>query len=254
MNLLFWKKYHKNSTPEYLAKHYWWAYVCPFSIWFWDHQPLVNAILFGNYRRLINATLTSFKALHPRKTLQISAVYGSITPELASHLEGDEFHLVDITPGQLHSARRKLLASPGTMEQARHLVRMNAEKLAYPADTFDATLIFFLLHELPPDVRRRILDEALRVTAPDGHLMITEYGERTASHFFHWFWPSRVILGFFEPFVPAFIEESLGAILGELATAQGKTIVLERQESIFKGFYRHCCYRIASTPATQALP
>lgn len=242
MNLIFWKKHHTRSTPKYLAKHYWWAYVTPFAIRFWDRQFLVNMILFGNLRKLINATLATFGKLHPRKTVQISAVYGSITPELASQLEGNEFHLIDVTPGQLHSVRRKLEASPGTFEQAQNLVRMNAENLAYPNDTFDASLNFFLLHELPPEVRRRVLSEMVRITSPGGHLVFTEYGERTRTHFFHWFWPSRIILGFFEPFVPEFISENLTEILTELAQEQGKTITLEYHQSIFKGFYRHCYY------------
>jgi ubiquinone/menaquinone biosynthesis C-methylase UbiE len=244
MNLLFWKKYHKDAIPEYLAKHYWWAYVCPFSIWFWDHQPLVNMILFGQYRNLVNATLDCFAAIKPRKTLQISAVYGSITPDLAMQLDKSEFHLLDITPGQLYSARRKLKLNARTEAQANHLTRMNATQLGYGDNSFDATLIFFLLHEMPPAVRRKILQEAIRVTEPEGHLIITEYGARTRNHFFHWFPPARWILGFFEPFVPGFIEEDLDQILQEVAAAEGKQITRTEHKRFFKGFYRNNAYRI----------
>ncbi len=246
--MAIWKKFHKDGTPEYLARNYWWAYVWNFSIWFWDHEPLVNMILFGNYKKLVGKTLERFKRIKPKKTLQITAVYGSITPDLAKQLKQDnqdsEYHLIDITQGQLDSAKRKLLAQTETKDQVDNLVRMNAENLSYPDNNFDATLIFFLLHEMPPEARRNTLAEAIRVTEPGGHLIITEYGERTKTHFFHTFFLSRKILGFFEPFVPGFISEDLEAVLSECAERSGKKVTNTHKEVVFKGFYRNHEYLI----------
>ncbi len=248
--MAIWKKFHKDGTPEYLARNYWWAYVWPFGIWFWDHEPLVNMILFGNYKKLVKKTLERFKRIKPKKTLQISAVYGSITPDLAKQIKQDnaenEFYLIDVTQGQLDSAERKLLSQTETNDLANNLTRMNAENLEFEDSSFDASLIFFLLHELPPEVRRNVLTEAIRVTEPGGHLIITEYGERTKTHFFHTFWPSRKILGFFEPFVPGFIEEDLDTVLAECAERSGKKIVNTHKDLVFKGFYRNYEYRIES--------
>lgn len=241
---IFWRRFHKDCIPEYLARNYWWAYVWDFGIWFWDHQPIVNMILFGQYRNLINATLERFKAFMPKKTLQISGVYGSITPELAEVLHEGEFQLVDITPGQLHSAKRKLKETPNAKRFAQNLARMNAEKLAYADNSFDAVLIFFLLHELPPEVRRQVLTEALRVVEPGGRLVLTEYGERTKTHFFHWFPIARWILGFFEPFVPEFIGEDFGKVLSECAEKIGKKVSYQGGTVIFKGFYRNVEYLV----------
>ncbi len=246
--MAIWKKFHKDGTPEYLARNYWWAYIWDFSIWFWDHEPLVNMILFGNYKKLVKKTLERFKRIKPNKTLHITAVYGSITPDLAKQLKGDnkqgEYHLIDITQGQLDTAAKKLRAQPETQDQVDNLVRMNAENLSYDDNSFDASLIFFLLHELPPEARQNVLAEAVRVTEPGGHLIITEYGERTKTHFFHTFWPSRKILGFFEPYVPGFISEDLDAVLAECAAKTGKKVVNTHKELVFKGFYRNYEYRI----------
>jgi len=34
------------DLPDYLRRYYAWAYVWPFSVWFFDHQPIIIAILF----------------------------------------------------------------------------------------------------------------------------------------------------------------------------------------------------------------
>jgi len=39
----------------------------------------------------------------------------------------------------------------------------------------DATLVFFLLHEMPEDVRRKTVAEALRVTKPGGKVVFVDY-------------------------------------------------------------------------------
>ncbi|THB64236.1 MAG: methyltransferase domain-containing protein [Gammaproteobacteria bacterium] len=242
--MAIWKKFHKDGIPEYLARNYWWAYVWSFGIWFWDHQPIVNMILFGNYRKLINATVARYRKLKPQNTLQISGVYGRITPELALELKDNDFHLVDITNGQLVSARKKLAAQKETEKFAGNLSRMNAENMAYPDNSFDSVLIFFLLHELPPDVRKTILAEAVRVVKPGGSIIVTEYGERTKTHFFHTFFLSRWILGYFEPFVPAFIAENLTDNLNESAKTVNKEIEHIDTKIIFRGFYRNAEFKV----------
>ena len=49
-----------NGTPHYLHKHYWWAYVHPRAVWFFERQWLINLILYGNYAKLRDATLEEF--------------------------------------------------------------------------------------------------------------------------------------------------------------------------------------------------
>jgi len=36
-----------HAMPEYLARYYWWACLWRWGIWFFDHQPIINAILFN---------------------------------------------------------------------------------------------------------------------------------------------------------------------------------------------------------------
>lgn len=228
------------ALPDYLVRYYRWAYLWPSAVWFFDHQPIINAILFGNYRKIMNATRRLMDASTAGKTLQIAAVYGELTPTLAREI--DELHLAEIAPVQLAAAERKLSAKG----LGAHLAQMNAERLHYEADSFDTALMFLLLHELPANARWNSLCEALRVLRRGGHFVIAEYGENRGRHFLHRFPPMRWILTKAEPFLGAFWNESLADTLGRCAAEVGKGVELEEQVDIFGGFYRVMRFRVTS--------
>jgi ubiquinone/menaquinone biosynthesis C-methylase UbiE len=224
--------------PDYLVRHYDWAYLWPISVWFFDHQPIINAILFGNYRPIMRETLRLLDAPSAGRTLQIAGVYGELTPKLAEHI-GD-LHLIDVADVQLRAAERKLTAIGKTAS----LQRMNAETLRYADASFDTALMFLLLHEMPREARLRSLREAVRVVRPGGRFVIAEYGEARKRHFFHRFAPMRWILTWAEPFLGGFWSEDLNAALRECAGAEGRTIRLDEHVDIFGGFYRVARYTV----------
>lgn len=225
--------------PDYLVRHYDWAYLWPISVWFFDHQPIINAILFGNYRRIMNETIRLMKPATAGKTLQIAAVYGELTPMIAKDVE--DLHLIDVAPVQLGAARRKVHAAG----RRATFGRMRAESLHYGDATFDTTILFFLLHELPPASRRAALREAVRVLKPGGQLLVSEYGEFGKRHWFHRFAPFRAILTWAEPFLGGFWKENLTEVLAECARETGRRIELEDGVDLFGGFYRVRRYRAA---------
>lgn len=228
------------ALPDYLERHYAWAYVWPFSVWFFDHQPIIDAILFGNYRRIMRHTMRLMDLPNAGKTLQVAGVYGELTPTLAQGL-GEPLHLIDAAPIQLEAARRKVTAIGATVR----LARMLAEDLRYESGAFDTVLVFLLLHEMPRDARREALCEAVRVLKPGGRLVIAEYGENRGRHFFHRFAPMRAILTWAEPFLGGFWSESLERTLAECGERVGRRVALDEQAEIFGGFYRVCRYRVS---------
>lgn len=227
------------ELPEYLTRYYAWAYVWPISVWFFDHQPIINAILFGNYNRIMANTLRLLDPETAGSTLQIAAVYGKLTPIIARDI--DDLHLIDAARIQLDLTKRKVEAIGRSIK----LARMHAEALDYDDDRFDNALLFLLLHEMPPGPRRKTLREAVRVVRPGGSLVIAEYGELGNSHLFHRLPPMRRILTIAEPFLDTFWKESLVDVLGQCAAQAGKRIELEEQVDIFGGFYRVMRYRLS---------
>lgn len=223
-----------DGVPEYLARYYWWAYLWRWGIWFFDHQPVINAILFGQYDRLLGRTLAQVETRPGARLLQLTCVYGKLTPSLLS-ATGNEVHLCDIATGQLELARRKTRH----VADRCHLARMNAESLGYRGDVFDQVIVFFLFHEMPAEARHRTYAEIARVVRPGGSVLITEYGSTPRHHWLYRLKPFRWLLGRLEPFLPGFWQEDVTARLSDALRQNGKVLAGEPSvEYCFAGFYR----------------
>lgn len=223
-----------DGVPEYLARYYWWAYLWRGSIWFFDHQTVINTILFGQYDRLLKKTLAQVETKPAAKILQLTCVYGKLTPSLLSSTD-NEVHLCDAAAGQLRLARSK------TMHVAErcHLARMNAECLGYRSDVFDQVIVFFLLHEMPAAARHNTYAEIARVVRPGGSVLITEYAATPRRHWLYRLAPFRLLLGRLEPFLPGFWQEDVAAKLGSALVQRDKALDGEPAvEYCFAGFYR----------------
>lgn len=182
------------AVPRYLDETYWWAYVHPNAVRLFERQWLVNLILWGNFARLRDAALAELGAELPGRTLQVACVYGDFTPKVAERIAaGGSLDVVDVLPIQLANLRRKL--APGAPVS---LIHRDASELGFADASYERVILFFLLHEMPLEVRRRTLDEALRVLKPGGRLVIVDYHRPDDRH------PLRSVMKWilrnFEPF------------------------------------------------------
>jgi ubiquinone/menaquinone biosynthesis C-methylase UbiE len=182
-------------VPRYLNKYYWWAYVHPLAVRFWERQWLINLVLLGNYKKLDAAALEALGDHLPGKTLQVSACYGSLSTDMAQRIQksGGTLDVIDILPVQLENLRSKLWpGAPVRMQE------MDSEHLEYADNSFDRVVLFFLMHEQPDGVRDNSLREALRVLKPGGQILMVDYGQSSKWH------PLRYLLlpflRFLEPF------------------------------------------------------
>ncbi len=233
-------RYFLDGVPEYLARYYWWAYLWSLGAWFFDHQPVINAILFGHYRKLMEGTLKLLKARDPGRMLQLTCVYGKLTPKITATLPIERLHIADISTLQLRLSRSK------TNHNSLIPARMNAESLGYIDNSFNTLLIFFLLHELPKDARRNALSEAMRVLSDKGHIIVTEYGQSPRKNLLYRFPATRWVLGRLEPFLPDFWNEGLEVSLSQAASLHGKKINRVKDGTpIFNGFYRIAEYEVS---------
>ena len=158
--------------PDYLRKTYWWAYLHPKGVKFFERQWMVNLILFGHYNYLRDQAISQIQSAPLQGgILQIACAYGNLTPRLASLLNRNvQLDVVDVARIQLKNLKRKLPPS--------HNVRcylQDSTKLNMPSNTYKASLLFFLLHEQPWQQRIDTLREALRVTELGGQVIIVDY-------------------------------------------------------------------------------
>jgi ubiquinone/menaquinone biosynthesis C-methylase UbiE len=164
--------------PEYLNETYWWAYVHPNAVRLFERQWLVNAILWGNFPKLRDAALDDLGESIAGRTLQIACVYGDFTPRVAARIApGGSLDVVDVLPIQLSNLKRKLADDAPVCLHQR-----NAADLGFEDASYERVILFFLLHEMPLEVRRRVLSEAIRVVKPGGQVVIVDYHKPVAWH------------------------------------------------------------------------
>ena len=182
------------AVPRYLEETYWWAYVRPAAVRFWDRRWLVNLILWGNYARLRDAALDALGTRLDGRTLQISCVYGDITQRLRSRLTpAASLDVLDVVRAQLENVGRKLRGDPRV-----GLIHADSTALDFASASYDRALVFFLLHEQPAEVRRRTIAEALRIVKAGGRLVILDYHRPQPWH--PLYWPMVAELKSLEPF------------------------------------------------------
>lgn len=215
-------------TPEYLRRHYWWAYIHPWAVAFWDHLWIVNLILLCNYKKLRDAALERFTGERIGRVLQIACVYGDVTPKLAAQVRagGGSLDVVDVLPIQLRNARRKLSQSDHV-----RLFNMDSSRLDLPSAHYDNVMLFFLLHEQPAEVRQRTLAEAFRVVKPGGEVLIVDFAKPYRWNPFRYLW--RVFLWVFEPFALDLWWNEIGDLLPEAYRALPRT-----QQRLFGGLFQ----------------
>ena len=215
------------AIPGYLQDTYWWAYIHPNAVSFFERQWLVNLILWGIFARLRDAALAELGAEVPGRTLQVACVYGNFSEHLAARIvPGGSLDIVDVLPIQLRNLREKLPASaPVTL----HLHDSTA--LGFDDASYDQAIIFFLLHEQPAAARRQTLREALRVVKPGGKLVLVDYHLPRRIHPLRYLF--RPVLGALEPFALDLWQHEIAQWLPDsIAPAQ------IRKQTYFGGLYQ----------------
>lgn len=124
-------------------------------------------ILWGNAQRLIGDVLAEVKP--GDRVFQPAAVYGNFSRQLAIRTgPPGRLEIRDIAPLQVDLTRRKLADLPRV-----NVARGNATD---PEQShFDAVTCFFLLHEVPDDVKVRIVHAMLGLVRPGGKAIFVDY-------------------------------------------------------------------------------
>jgi SAM-dependent methyltransferase len=168
---------------------------------------VVQAILWGNAQRLINTVLNRLK---PGDTVfQPAAVYGTFSRQVAGRIGPQgRLEIRDIAPLQVGLTRRKLAGSPH--------VHVASGDAADPADgAYDAVACFFLLHEVPDDVKRQVVPAMLGLVRPGGQAIFVDYHRPHSLH------PLKPIMKgiyyWLEPFARSLWSQEIQTLAGSAA-------------------------------------
>lgn len=241
--------YSQYNVPEYLEKNYWWAYLSPIGVKFFDHPFIVNRILWGQYQKVAQTVVTELannandKACTDEQVISgISCAYGNFIPMMANQLNAKTINLFDVAEIQLAQAKKKIAALP--QFKCFNLFLANAENIPLASNSTDSTVLFYLLHELPANVRNNVLNEAIRITKPGGRIIVADYAPLSTKHWFHRFKGFRKIFEKMEPFLANFWRCNLHQTFKQTAQLNGKSIKLNKQTFIWHDFYQVSEYYI----------
>lgn len=198
------------QIPDYLQETYWWAYLHPKALKFFEREWMVNLILWGNMNKLTQAVIGDMKVEPNSRILQVACVYGDFSNKLARHLHqnGSRLEVMDVAPIQLENAREKLAANNNI-----GLHHQDSTSMTFPEASFDETVVFFLLHEQPEDARRKTIEQAIRVTRPGGKVIFVDYHGPKKSNPMRYV--MKPILTWLEPFAMDMWREELPAFFSE---------------------------------------
>jgi len=162
------------SLPDYLQQTYTWAYLNPKTVPWLSSAPVVEAILWGNAGRLIQKTVDEIEA--GQSVLQAAAVYGRFSTELAKAV-GSKGHLdvIDVAPIQVETARKRV----DGYTQAQ--VKLGDASIVQP-QPYDTVVCFFLLHEVPDEMKYKIVSALLASTKPGGKIVFVDYHKPVRHH------------------------------------------------------------------------
>lgn len=141
-----------------------------------DFQPVISAILLFQYHRLVSAIVDGLhrRNLSGREVLITSCAFGNVMPRVvgtALAQGAQRVKVIDIIQNELDHAARKLARYAGKLD----MQRADAASLRIADASVAANVIFFLLHELPHELKVTVLREAARVLEPGGQLFLAEF-------------------------------------------------------------------------------
>lgn len=178
------------DVPAYMHDVYDWAYLNPRNVRLLDRELVVELILWGNGHRLKKALLAEIDP-HAR-VLQAAHVYGTLIPEIAAKLNNpSQLEVVEVAPVQAGRCRNKLKEFPEAV------VRIG-DAATHHTGPKDLVSSFFLLHEVPNDYKRAVVNTLLHHVDVGGKAVFIDYHQ---PHAWHPLRPlMRVIFDLFEPF------------------------------------------------------
>jgi 2-polyprenyl-3-methyl-5-hydroxy-6-metoxy-1,4-benzoquinol methylase len=213
-----------------LAQTYTWAYLSPFGTRFFDRQAVVNAILWGNAQRLIR---WATRCIGPgMRVFQPAAVYGSFSRDVAAAVGPTGAVTVgDVAAVQVELTQRKVADLPWVTVEHR-------DATSQDHGPYDAVLCFFLLHEVPEEVKFQVVNALISRVKPGGRVIFVDYHRPSAWN------PLRPVMAAvfatLEPFARALWHHEIASYAG--AEVRG----CWSKETRFGGLYQRVIFERAS--------
>ncbi|WP_392534384.1 class I SAM-dependent methyltransferase [Nostoc sp. C117] len=117
-----------------------------------------------------NYLLPEYPDFQARKILDMGCSIGNSTLPYVDAYPDAEVHAIDVAAPMLRYAH----ARAESLGKRVHFSQQNAEHTNFPDESFDLVVSHILLHEIPPPVVRKVMQESYRLLAPGGMMLHLE--------------------------------------------------------------------------------
>jgi ubiquinone/menaquinone biosynthesis C-methylase UbiE len=198
------------EVPDYYARNFHYqssGYLSTKSAELYEHQvELLFSGAANAMRRLILVDLKkrlNFSDGEGLNFLELGSGTGALTQFVTQAFPKANITCVDLSPYYLQVAKKKLQKFKRV-----NFMKARAEDLPFKEKTFDVVYSCYLFHELPPDLRTKIMQESIRVAKSNAIIGIVDSLQKTDDQDFEWAL-KQFPIDFHEPFYKSYIENSL---------------------------------------------
>lgn len=224
------------DVPAYLRETYYWAYLNPRNVRLLDRELVVKVILWGQHLRLRREALAELRP--GQKVLQPACVYGDFSRALAERIgRRGRLEVIDVARIQVANCRRKLRHVPQATVRLANATRPGG-------GPYDAVCCYFLLHELPEDYKRAVVDALLGSVVAGGKVIFVDY------HKPHWAHPLKgitsLVFDTLEPYAKGLWHNEIIDFASDAGRDAGR--FSWRKETYFGGLFQKVVARRAGRP------
>lgn len=203
-----------DAAPEYYKRNFHFqngGYLNDKSAKLYEHQ--VEILFSGTAQAMRRQALPPLKRHfggsdgEGLKILEIASGTGALTRALALTFPKAQIYSVDASPHYLKNAKAKL-----SEFKKINYINAFAEDLDFKEGTFDAVVSCYLFHELPFDVREKVLKEQLRVLKQGGLVVNADSIQLGDDPELEWAL-RQFPVDFHEPFYKNYIENDLAELM-----------------------------------------
>ncbi len=165
-------KINTENAPDYLDRNYHFqtdGYFSDRSAAIYEHQ--VEVLFSGTAapmrRMLIKMIKEKIKSNKPLKILELGAGVGTATIDFSQSFDFLEYFVTDVSGPYLKLAKKRITEKTEYADLF-HYTQTPAENLPFSDEEFDLVFSVYLFHELPSDIREKVLSESYRVLKKNG--------------------------------------------------------------------------------------
>ena len=216
------KSIDKETYPKYYLRnfhHQTDGYLSDFSASIYDLQVeiLFNGTADAMRRRIIKPLKEGLKKFSGRKKsslqiLDVATGSGRTLKQLRGAFPKEKISGLDLSGSYLKEASRYISDLDGDLIE---LIKGNAEELPFSNNSLQAVSCVYLFHELPRNIREKVLKEFLRVLEPGGTLVLADSIQISDSPDFTQIMES-FYKSFHEPFYYDYIKEDINSKLEQV--------------------------------------